>query len=111
MSSRAETTKTQFGERSREELANRHQVFVKYLCHDEDKDRLAPPKDGPIEKKVKIANKLYRQACVDSGVSLCFFRNFAAWQRFIRGEIEENEFYLKAIEEIHKLGVDQRSYN
>ena len=108
MSPKGEITVTHFCERSKEERAKLYQVFSKYLCDDEDKEL---PKDGPLEGKVKVANKLYRQACEDSGVSLCFFKNFVTWQQFVHGEIEETVFYVKALEEIRKLGLEGRSYN
>jgi hypothetical protein len=111
MSSKGEITKAELCERSKEELAKLYHVFSKYLSGEEENEHLGPPKHGPIEGKVKIANKIYRKACLDSGVSLCFFKNFGAWHQFVHGEIEENEFYAKAIEEIRKLGDEGRSYN
>jgi hypothetical protein len=111
MSSKDKITKTHACERSKVELAQLYQVFNKYLCYDEDNAYSEMPEDGPFGGKVKIANKLYRQACVDSGVSFCFFKNFKTWQQFVHGEIEETEFYVKALEEIREIGVEQRNYN
>jgi hypothetical protein len=111
MSLKGEITKTQLCKPSKEELAGLYQVFSKYLCNDEDNEHPEPPKEGPLGGKVRIANKLYRQACVDSGVSLCFFKNFSTWQQFVHGEIEETEFYVKALEEIRKLGLEGMSFN
>ena len=111
MSSKSEMAKNRFCEHSREELAKLYQVFSKYLCDDENNEHLETPEGGPFGGKTKTAKKLYRKACVDSGVSLCLFRNFGTWQQFVHGEIEETEFYAKALEEIRKLGIEGRSYN
>lgn len=111
MSPKAEITKARLSECSKEEFSGLCQVFSKYLRDDDDKEHPELSKADPLGGKAKIANRLYRQACVDSGVSLRFFNNFDAWRRFVHGEIEETEFYAKAIEEISKLGREQRSCN
>ena len=111
MNSKSEVTKSRFCEHSKEEIAGMYKVFSKYLCNDEKNEHLDTPEDGPFGGKIKASNKLYRQACMDYGVSLCFFKNFVTWQQFVHGEIEETEFYVKAIEEIRKLGDEGRSYN
>ncbi len=108
---KGEITEAQLCDQAKEELAELDQTFGKYLRHDEDEDRPEPPKDGPLGEKVRIANKIYRKACVDSGMSLCFFKNFATWQQFVHGEIGESEFYERAREEIRKIGAEQKSYN
>lgn len=110
MVSKNEIKKARFCERSKDELATMYQVFNKYLRED-DKEHAEPPKDSPPGGKLKVANRLYRQACEDSGISLCFFKNFGAWQQFVHGEIAETEFYVKALEEIRKFEFEQRSSN
>jgi hypothetical protein len=70
---------------------------------------LSGPKEDPLGEKVRIANKIYRKACVDSGMSFCFFKNFDNWQRFVHGEIAEDEFYERAREEIRKSAAERRS--
>jgi hypothetical protein len=103
---KGEITEDQLCDQAKEELTQLDQAFGKYLHKDENEDHPEPPKDGPLGEKVKIANKIYRQACVDSGMSLCFFKNFDTWQHFVHGEIGESEFYEKAREEISKLKAD-----
>jgi hypothetical protein len=110
MRSKDEMKRARFCERSKDELANLYQVFDKYL-RDDNKEQAWPPKNSPFGEKPKVANRLYRQACADLGVSLCFFKNFGAWQQFVHGEMEETEFYVKALEEIRRFGLKQRSYN
>jgi hypothetical protein len=106
---RGEITETQLSEEAKKELAELDQAFGKYLRNEEDKDHAEPAKDDPLGEKVRIANKIYRKACVDSGKSLCFFNNFASWQQFVHGEIEESEFYERAREEIRKIGAGKKS--
>ena len=100
---KGEITETELCDQAKEELAELDQAFGKYLHNDENKDHAEPPQEGPLGEKVKTANKIYRQACVDSGMSPCFFKNFATWQQFVHGEIAESEFYERAREEISKL--------
>ena len=106
MSSKAEMTRARLSESSREECSGLGSKYPR-----DDNEHPAPPEADPLGGKAKIANRLYRQARADSGVSLRFFNNFDAWRRFVHGEIEETEFYAKALEEIGKLRREQRSRN
>ena len=108
---KGEIDETQLSAEAKQELAELDQSFGKYLRTDKDKDLTEPAEDDPLGEKVKIANKIYRKACVDSGMSPCFFKNFATWQQFVHGEIEEADFYEKAREEIRKIAVEQKSDN
>jgi hypothetical protein len=106
-----ELTETQLSDQAKEELSELNEAFGKYLRSDKDKDRDVPepPKDDPLGEKVRIANKIYRKACVDSGMSFCFFKNFVTWQKFVHGEIGEDDFYERAREEIRKIGAEQKN--
>ena len=110
---KGEITETQLSEEAKKELAELDQAFGKYLRNegegDEDLPELA--KEGPLAEKMRIANRIYRKVCVDSGMSLCFFKNFAAWQQFVHGEIGESEFYEKAREEIRKIVAGKKNDN
>ena len=110
---KGEITETQLSVEAKQELAELDQAFGKYLRSDSDreKDTPEPPQEDQPAGKARIASKIYRQACVDSGKSLCFFKNFTAWQEFVHGEIGEDQFYEKAREEILKSAVEQRSNN
>lgn len=108
---KGEITESQLSDEAKEELAELDQAFGKYLRNEGDQDLPEPPKDSPLGEKVRIANKIYRKACVDSGMSLCFFKNFATWQQFVHGEIGESEFYEKAREEILETGAGKNSEN
>ena len=108
---KGEITETQLSDEAKEELAELDQAFGKYLRNEEDKDLPELAKEGPLAEKMTIANKIYRKVCVDSGMSLCFFKNFATWQQFVHGEIGESEFYERAREEIRKIGAGKKSDN
>jgi hypothetical protein len=108
---KGEITETQLSDEAKEELAELDQAFGKYLRTEGDKDLPEPAKDDPLGEKVRIASKIYRKACVDSGKNLCFFKNFATWQQFVHGEIEESEFYERAREEIRRIGAGEKSDN
>ncbi len=108
---KGEITETQLSVEAKQELAELDQSFGKYLRTDKDKDLTEPEKEDPIGEKVRIANKIYRKACVDSGTSPCFFKNFATWQQFVHGEMEEADFYEKARVEISKIAAGHKSDN
>lgn len=108
---KGEITETQLSAEAKRELAELDQAFGKYLRSDDDKDSPEPSQDDPQGEKGRIANKIYRQACVDSGMSLCFFKNFATWQEFVHGEIGEDEFYNKAREEVRRIAAEQKNNN
>jgi hypothetical protein len=105
---RGEITEDQLCDQAKEELAQLDEAFGKYLRADDKKeDQPETAKEGSLGEKVKKANRIYRQACVDSGASPCFFKNFATWQQFVHGEIGESEFYERAREEIRKFAAGQ----
>ncbi len=105
---KGEITETELSAQAKDELAELNEAFGKYLRSDEDKDREGPSKEDPLGEKVRIANKIYRKACVDSGKSLCFFKNFATWQKFVHGEIGDEDFYEIAREEIRKIAAERK---
>jgi hypothetical protein len=110
---KGEITETQLSVEAKQELAELDQAFGKYLRSDSDgeKDTPDPAQEGLPGEKARIASKIYRKACVDSGKSLCFFKNFTAWQEFVHGEIGEDQFYEKAREEILKSAAEKQSNN
>ncbi|MGC8494584.1 MAG: hypothetical protein ACP5SH_22910 [Syntrophobacteraceae bacterium] len=95
-------------ERARKELAEMDRTFGKYLREDEGGPGPKDKEKEPLDERAAIAKKIYRKACVDSGMSPCFFKNFSTWQQFVHGEIGEAEFYEKAREEIRKIGAEHR---
>ncbi len=108
---KGEITEAELSSQAQKELSELDQAFGKYLRADKDKKTSELPKEDPLGEKVKIANKIYRKACVDSGRNFCFFNNFSAWQDFVKGEMGEAEFYEKALEEIRKIAAEQKSDN
>ena len=100
---RGEITEAELCEQAKEEMSLLEETFGKYLRDDPSEESAQEPAEGPPEDKAKIANRIYRQACVDSGKNLCFFKDFATWQQFVHGEIDEKEFYEKASEEAKRL--------
>ncbi len=95
-------------DRARKELAEMDRTFGKYLREDEGGPGRKEKEKEPLDERAAIAKKIYRKACVDSGMSPCFFKNFSTWQQFVHGEIGEAEFYEKAREEIRKIGAEHR---
>ena len=96
-----EITESQLTDQVREEMARFAQTFSKYMVVNEDAS--AREKESDRRRKAKVANKIYKKACTDSGKSLCFFKNFTSWQEFVEGNIGDDELYAKAVEEARKL--------
>jgi hypothetical protein len=53
--------------------------------------------------RIRIANKIYRNACTQSGLNHCFFKNFAAWSDYVNGMMDEDAFVESAIFEVLKI--------
>ena len=105
---KGEITEGELCEQAREELSQLDSTFGKYLRDDDDAgDRAEAEAKDPLGEKAKIANRIYRQACADSGQSNCFFNNFSVWRQFVHGEMPESEFYEKAREEIGKAAAQK----
>jgi hypothetical protein len=107
---KGEINEAQLSSEAKQELAELNDAFGKYLRSDSDsdKDRHGTSKEDPLGEKVKTANKIYRKVCVDSGMSPCLFKNFDTWQKFVHGEMAEDDFYEKAREEIRKIAAARK---
>ncbi len=106
---KGEMSEAELTEKAGDELAQLTQTFSKYLKGDKNESAAQAAEETPARKeKAKAANKIYRKACVDSGKSFCFFKNFTTWQDFVNGGMEEGEFYEKALEEIQKAAAEQQ---
>ncbi len=108
---KGEINEAELSSQAKEELAELNEAFGKYLRSDKDDDKNMPEpsKEDPLGEKVRVANKIYRKACVDSGMSPCFFKNFVTWQKFVHGEMAEDDFYERAREEIRKIAAERKS--
>jgi len=54
-------------------------------------------------RRIRIANKIYRNACAKSGLDHCFFKNFATWSEYVNGMIDEDTFIESAVFEVLKI--------
>ena len=102
---------SQLTERARNELDQFSKTFGKYLVVEREDPK---PVEEETEKKerAKQANKIYKSVCNDTGLTACFFNNFSTWSEYVKGNIDESEFYEKAKEEVEKMLMEgQRSAN
>jgi hypothetical protein len=97
-----EITESQLSDQAREEVSQFAQTFSKYTKVDKEKKDPSSDDDPIRKERARIANRIYKKACTDSGKSFCFFKNFSSWQKFVHGEIDEAEFYKSAAEDIRK---------
>jgi hypothetical protein len=92
----------QLTERAREELKDIVEIFGKYIAV-EEKPPVPSTQQSLQEERAKLANKIYRKVCMDSGLNNCFFKNFATWSDYIHGRISEAEFLEQARLEVQKM--------
>jgi hypothetical protein len=83
------------------ELTEFAKSFGKYLVI--EKEDPSPPEDAEKRERVKRANKIYRTLCDTTGLTFCFFKNFAAWSDYTEGKISEIDFLEKAKMEVEKM--------
>jgi len=88
-------------DKAQAELAEFAKSFGKYLVI--EKEDPTPPDDAERKDRVKRANKIYRTLCEATGLTFCFFNNFATWSDYVEGKINETEFLQKAKLEVEKM--------
>jgi hypothetical protein len=93
----------QLVEQAEDELKQFRDTFQKYtIVSSEEVDQTSKEKDVRNER-AKLANKLYKKACTDSGMNNCFFKDFGTWSDYVHGKIGETEFLEKAEMEVKKM--------
>ncbi len=93
-------------QRAREEVKHFTDTFKKYTIV--DKEEASPGDEAEAQKalRAKKANKIYKQACTESGLSLCFFNNFSSWSDYVQGKIDDEQFQKLAHFEAGKMVAD-----
>jgi hypothetical protein len=97
----------QLSEQAKQEMAQFARTFSKYAVI--SKDTSVADEKSAKRQKAKVANKIYKKACVDSGKSICFFKNFSSWQEYVEGRIGDGELYERAVEEVRKAAEEGAS--
>ena len=88
-------------DKAQTELAEFEKSFGKYLVI--EKEDPSSPDDAEKKERIKRANRIYRTLCDATGLTFCFFNNFAAWSDFVQGKVSEKEFLEQAKREVDKL--------
>lgn len=99
---------TELSEKARTELDQFSKSFGKYVLMKKDDPRHAAEKTGERER-AKRANKIYREVCGATGMTVCFFHDFISWCDFVEGKIDETEFYERVKEEIMEMAEEERN--
>ncbi|MCK8603197.1 hypothetical protein [Desulfoferrobacter suflitae] len=98
----AKISEADLTERARDELQQFSETFGKYLVI-EKTDQKYEQQETEKKERAKRANKIYKQICDDSGIQACFFRDFSSWSEYVKGAIDETEFYDRARSEVEKM--------
>lgn len=97
----------QLTEKAREEVNQFPRTFAKYLIVEKEDDR-RKEEETKKKERAKSANKIYKKACTDTGLTTCFFNNFSTWTEYVKGNIDESEFYDKAKAEVQKMLASEK---
>jgi hypothetical protein len=96
---------SQLEEKARLELEQYGQSFGRYLLMEQEE----PVSTGDEGKKgrAKRAKQIYKTVCDERELTLCFFKNFAAWSEFVEGKMSDKQFYEKANLEVEKIKAQE----
>jgi len=101
-------SETDLVEKAKDELQQFSRTFGKYLVVDKTAQKYEE-KEADKKERAKRANKIYKKVCDDTGLTACFFRDFSTWSKYVKGEIDETEFYEQAKNEVEKMLTEQPS--
>lgn len=99
-------TDSELSEKARSELDQFSQSFGKYVVMKKD-DHKQADEETEKRKRAKRANKIYREVCSETGMTVCFFHDFLSWSDFVEGKIEETEFYERVKREIREMAANR----
>jgi hypothetical protein len=71
------------------------QTFGKYISDKDGKHFSREEKEK--RDRAKRANRIYRQACEETGLKACFFSNFGEWSEYVDGKMSDDEFQSHAV--------------
>jgi hypothetical protein len=88
------------------EVSEHAKTFGKYLVIQDEKPAMQD-EDAAKRERARLANKIYKQVCKEEGLTVCFFSDFSSWSGYVKGEMEDLEFYGRAKSEVEKLTAGQ----
>lgn len=92
----------ELSDRASEELKNFTQTFGKYTVVEKEEPVDRSP-ETKTRERARVANKVYKKVCSESGLNSCFFSGFGAWSDYVQGRIDEAEFSEKARVEVEQM--------
>ncbi len=93
---------SELSERAREEMKDFKKAFSKYTIVTEEEEKV-PSEDAMRKHRARLANKIYKEVCSESGLSECFFNGFAAWSDYVQGRIGDAQLMERAKSEAAKM--------
>lgn len=102
-----EISEAQLTERASQELKQFSETFRKYAVVP-DGDHVGTQDEARKKERARNANRIYRTACTDSGMSPCFFSDFGSWSEYVRGDMDDDELRSRALKEA-RAKIEQAS--
>lgn len=99
-----EINDSELTQNARSELEQFSKSFGKYVVIKKEEPRQSE-EESEEKKRAKRANKIYRNACSETGISVCFFHDFSSWSDFVEGRIDESEFYERVKKEVREIAA------
>jgi hypothetical protein len=93
---------SELAEAAARELEGYSKNHGKYVVIDKE-NPIAPSGEIEKRKRAKRANRIFRDLCRNTGLTLCFFNGFSSWSDYIRGKMTEKEFIEKARMEVDAM--------
>lgn len=104
---RGDMEDSELEEQAKIEIEDRAGTFGKYLVIKEEEP--SSVLDPAERERARRANSIYRKICKDMGLTLCFFHDFSTWSDYVKGRIDEAEFYKRAKAEAEKMADKAKS--
>ncbi len=95
----------QLADEAKQDIEKLAKSFGKYVVIKKKETSEESQEEAAKKERVKHANKIYRKACNDAGVTVCFFHDFSSWSEYVNGKISDSEFYERAKAEIEQIAA------
>lgn len=96
----------QLSEKAKTELEQFSKAFGKYVVIQKEDNKHS--EEDEKKRQAKQANKIYRQVCKETGLTVCFFHDFISWSQFVEGKIDDSEFAERVRMEVERIAAERQ---